>query len=179
MKQIGKITENFLKVIPRLAQSETLNVVSMKSEIMMKHYPTKIDFASNFNLDNCLEKYSDLKTIEQALKSGKIKLIELTSCYEEKTILFWIQAWLVSLSVYMNFSINESQAKNTAIFILEDCYMLNLAEFTLLFKKIIRGNYGVFYSKFNGQIIISACKQYIQQRGMILSKMSEEERISL
>lgn len=146
---------------------------------MLKHYPTEIEFASAFNLDCCLEKYSDIKTIEQALKSGKIKLIELVSSYSEQSILLWIQAWLVSLSGYMNFSINESQAKNTSMFILEDCYMLNLSEFTLMFKKIIRGNYGIFYSQFNGQVIVSACKQYRQQRGDIISKMTEEERREL
>lgn len=145
----------------------------------MKIYPTSIEFAKAMNLDTCMEKYIDVKTIEQALISNKIKLKELASIYTEKAIIAWIQAWLVNIASYMNFPITEQQAKTTAIFILEDCYMLNIVEFTLLFRKINRGNYGEFYGKFNGQIIISACKQYRQQRGGILSKMSDDERNNL
>lgn len=128
------------------------------------------------NLDTCMERYMDIKTIDQALRSNKIKLRELAAIYTEKAIAAWIQAWLVNLASYMNFPITAQQAKTTAMFILEDCYMLNIVEFTLLFKKINRGNYGEFYGKFNGQIIISACKQYRSQRGKVLVSLSEEEQ---
>jgi len=123
-----------------------------------------------------MEKYINIKTFEDALKSKKIKLRELSLAYGEQIIIGWIQAWLINLSGYMNFSITEQQAKTTAIFILEDCYMFNLAEFTLLFRKINRGNYGQFYGQFNGQIIMAACKEYRNQRGKVLSGLSEEEQ---
>lgn len=127
-------------------------------------------------MDNCIQKYIEFKTVEDALKSEKIKLRELTSIYSEKAIVLWIQAWLVSLASYMNFSITEQQAKTTSIFILEDCYMFNIVEFTLLFKKLSRGSFGEFYGKFNGQIIVLACKQYREQRGKILNSMTYDEQ---
>lgn len=143
---------------------------------MLKHFKTSIEFANAFNLDSCMEKYVEFKTVEDALKSSKIKLRELAVIYNEKSIVAWIQAWLVNLAGYMNFSITEQQAKTTAMFILEDCYMFNIVEFTLLFKKLSRGSFGEFYGKFNGQIIISACKQYREQRGKILSGLTESEQ---
>ena len=146
---------------------------------MLKHYPAAIEFVNTFNLDYCMEKYINIKTIEDALKSGKVKIRELTPIYTEKAIVSWIQAWLINLSSYMNFSITEQQAKTTAMFILEDCYMFNLAEFTLLFRKINRGNYGQFYGQFNGQIIMAACKEYRNQRGKILSGLTEQEQNEL
>ena len=105
-----------------------------------------------------------------ALFSGKIKICELSLCYGEQLIITWLRAWLVTLSNYMDFEINESQSKKTAIFILEECYMLNLAELSLLFKRIMKGHYGYFFNKFNGQIIIQACRDYRKERGLILSK---------
>lgn len=146
---------------------------------MLTHIPTGIEFGKQFNLDYCMQKYFEVKTIEDALRSKKIKLRELSVAYGEEIITGWIQAWLINLSSYMNFSISTQQAKQTAMFILEDCYMLNIVEFTLLFRKITRGNYGEFYGKFNGQIIISACKQYRSQRGTVLVSLSESEQKEL
>ena len=146
---------------------------------MLSHIPTGNDFGKRFNLDYCMEKYFEVKTIEEALMHKKIKLRELSVCYGEEIMIGWIQAWLINLAGYMNFPITTQQAKTTAMFILEDCYMLNIVEFTLLFRKINRGNYGEFYGKFNGQIIMSACKQYRSQRGKALSALTEEEQKSL
>lgn len=146
---------------------------------MLLQVPTGIEFGKKFNLDFCMEKYISVKTVEDALMGKKIKLRELSVAYGEEIIIGWIQAWLINLSRYMNFSITTQQAKTTAMFILEDCYMLNIVEFTLLFRKITRGNYGEFFGKFNGQIIMSACKQYRNQRGKILVALSEDEQKSL
>ena len=143
---------------------------------MLQTFPTGIDFGKKFNLDFCMEHYINIKTIDDALMARKIKLRELSVCYGEKLIMGWIHAWLINLSSYMNFSITEQQARTTSMFILEDCYMLNIAEFTLLFRKITRGNYGQFYGQFNGQIIMNACREYRNQRGKILSLKTEDEQ---
>lgn len=126
-----------------------------------------------------MEKYVSYKTIEDALLSKKIKLRVLSVAYGEQVILAWIQAWLINLSSYMNFSITEQQSKTTAMFILEDCYMLNIVEFTLLFRKLGRGYYGEFYGKFNGQIIMNACREYRNNRGKVLSQKTASEQAKL
>jgi hypothetical protein len=105
-----------------------------------------------------------------------VKLSELCKAYNDKSITAWIQAWLINLAKYMDFSVTPEQVKSTAIAILEECYMLNLAEFTLLFRRILKGYYGIFYGKFNGQMIIGACISFRQERGKILAKMSTEEQ---
>jgi hypothetical protein len=137
---------------------------------MIEHFRTGRDFSSQFNLDFCLEQYSGYRTPGAALQSGKIKIRELVDCYGDRLIIAWLKAWLVNLSHYMDFDINTSQGHKTAMFILEECYMLNLAEISLLFKKIMKGNYGEFYNKFNGQIILRACREYRKERGRILSR---------
>jgi hypothetical protein len=137
---------------------------------ILKYFDTGKKFTEQFNLDYCLQKYLQYKTVADALYSGKIKISELSVSYGEELIITWLRAWLVTLSNYMDFEINESQSKKTAMFILEECYMLNLAELSLLFKRIMKGHYGHFFNKFNGQIIMHACREYRKERGLILSR---------
>ena len=75
----------------------------------------------------------------------------------------------------MGFDVSDQQAKETAIYMLEDCRSFNLSEMTLLFKQIKKGKYGQFYGRFNGQIILQAVKEYRKDRGLILLKMSSSE----
>jgi len=103
-----------------------------------------------------------------------IKIRELAACFDDETIQLWLEAWLVNLSQHMDFEINESQAKETAIALVEDLYMLNLAEITLLFRKIRKGYYGRFYGKFDMQTILTAARQYRIERGKILAGLSTE-----
>jgi hypothetical protein len=145
--------------------------LSSAGEAMIKAYPDGKKFIVQFNMDYCIDRYSYYKSALDALKSGKIQLLELSKCYGESLIIYWLQAWLITLAGYMNFEINESQSKKTAMFILEECYMLNLAEISLLFKKLMKGYYGQFFNKFNGQIIIRACREYRQERGKQLAKL--------
>lgn len=164
-------------MIPRNAQlSESQTVLSKRATSIITYFPTGKEFAISLNIDSCALKYAEIKTTVDALKSQKIKLFELTQAYGEQNILYWIESWLVGLSLYMDFEINEQQSKTTAMFILEDCYMFNIPELTLLFNRIKKGHYGNFYGKFNGQIIMDSCVAYRNERGLILSKLPESEQ---
>jgi hypothetical protein len=100
----------------------------------------------------------------------------LSQAYSERAVVAWIQTWLISLSMYMNFDISEQQVVTTATLILEECYMFNIVEFNLLFRKMKKGEYGIFYGKFNGQTIIKGCIKFRKERGIILSKMTASDQ---
>jgi len=148
----------------------------VKLDSVLALYPTVESFAIEMNLDSSLKKYIEYKSAESALKSRKIKIRELSAIYGESKISGWISLWLISLAKYMNFEISNEQSEITGIDILSDMYMLNIAEFTLLFSRIKKGHYGIFYGKFNMQTILIACKNYRSERGLIISKMSEAEQ---
>ena len=105
-----------------------------------------------------------IKTNIQGYQKKVVKLRELVECYGEKNICNWIAAWLVSLSSKMDFSIAPDQASLTSKLILEELYMINISEFSLFFKKLLKGQYGIFYGKFNMQTIILACKEFRKER---------------
>jgi len=79
----------------------------------------------------------------------------------------------------MGFEITDQQARETAQYIFEEVGMLNIAEITLLFKRIKKGKYGDFYGRFNGQLILKACREYRKERGNILTKMSTDKQLKL
>lgn len=143
---------------------------------MLSAFPAPIKFLEQFNLDFCAEKYSEYKTLEEALCSEKIKIRLLAKIYGDETVVTWMQSWLINISKYMDFTISDDQARKTAMFLAEELYMLNLAEITLFFKKLLKGVYGEFFGKFNGQIIMSGAMRYRQERGRIVSNMSTEQQ---
>lgn len=136
-------------------------------------------FSIEMNIDNCLIRYAEYNTEVIALKSGMIKIRELAELYTEESIIDWIGTWLLSVSAQMDFDITEQQVTTTAIFLLEEIYMLNLSEFSLFFKKLRQGKYGIFYGKFNMQTIVLAAMQYRKKRGAEISKMSTDEQQKL
>jgi len=169
-----------LKVIPRNAQlSKSKTDLNKRSEAVLNRFETAKDFAVQFNMDYCANKYIAIKTNYEGLMSNTVKLRELSDCYGDKNISNWIASWLVVLSSKMDFQISPEQAGTTSVLILEELYMINISEFSLFFKRLLKGDYGIFYGKFNIQTILMACKEFRMQRGFVLSKLSEEDQLKL
>lgn len=159
-----------------MEQSETLPAINQSA---LKLYPDARLFAEGNNLDVCLERYAQYKSIKDALMARKIKIRELAATYGERPIAGWLSTWIIYLASIMDFEISEQQRRTTANMLIEELYMLNMAEITLFFKKLQKGDYGTFYNKFNVQTILIAAKQYRQQRGVILSKLPEKTQNTL
>jgi hypothetical protein len=147
--------------------------------VVLKTYPNIELFAQDFNLDSCDERYIGIKTHLDGMESKTIKLRELSDCYGDENISNWIAAWLISISSYMNFEISTQQVRTTSLIILEELYMINIAEFTLFFKQLRKGKFGIFYGKFNGQTILMACKEFRLNRGNVLSGLPSDYQIQL
>lgn len=164
-----------MEAIPQGGQLKQLKTdLPKNSKAVLKRFKTAKDFAKEFNLDNCMERYCCVKTHSDGLLSNKVKLNELSACYGEENICNWIAAWLITVSLYMNFEISTQQVKITSILILEEMYMINIAEFSFFFRKLIKGAYRPFYGKFNGQTIIQACKEFRHERGRVFSQMPSD-----
>jgi len=177
MKKLGEITPEALRVIPRGKQSNISKItLSKRSEIVLSQFSEAKQFATEFNLDSSLSRYIAVKSNIDGIKTNTIKLRELSDCYGDENITNWISAWLVSLSSKMDFQISTEQVTSTSLLILEELYMINISEFTLFFKRLLKGDYGIFYGKFNMQTIVVACKQFRMQRGKVFLNMSTEEQ---
>lgn len=129
-----------------------------------------------FNPDYCAERYMKYNTELSALQSGIIKLSEVKLAYDFETAIDYISAWLLNVSLYVRLEIDLNLLKNISRELYKEIFMLNLAEFTLFFSKLKRGYYGNLYGRFDGMTICNAAIEYRQKRGLILSRMAEEEQ---
>ena len=131
------------------------------------------------NYLTCLTRYNDKLTVKNALYSNKVKLSELKTIYSVQTPILFIESWLLQLNLYANVEhkLNGDQVKETAIYMYDEIYMLNMAEFTLLFKLIKNGHYGPFYNKVDATQLLIACRSYRSERAKHLIEMETNIQI--
>jgi len=141
------------------------------------HFKDAKSFMTEFNLDATIVRYIGHKTQLDAIHANTIKLREIAGAYSEKNTLLWIELWLASFCKFMDFEITDTASQATAMYLLEELYMVNLTEFSLFFKWLQKGKYGSFFGKFDGQKIIQAARQFRIDRGREISKMKTDEQI--
>lgn len=128
------------------------------------------------NPDFCTKRYSEQNTELKALRAGVIKLSEINQAYTPGTSEDLIQAWLLSLSMYVRIEVDKKLIQEISIELYKEIYMLNMAELTLFFSKLRRGIYGPLYGRFDGMMICIAAREYRQTRGTELAKLTSEEQ---
>ena len=164
---------------PQKQSKALLPKLSKRKSEMLVICPNVKLLITKLNFDSCLERYFRYSNAEESLMSGKLRLREIAAIYEPSAPILLIRAWLINLASFMGFEITDQQAKETGRYIYEEVGMLNIAELTLLFKRIKKGQYGEFYGRFNGQIILRACREYRKERGKILVALSTDEQLKL
>jgi len=140
---------------------------------------TPDSFLLTFNPDFCAERYENFNTSELALCSGMIKLSELQIAFEADTPIDLIRAWLINASMYVRLEIDSQLIKEISRELYKEIFMLNMAEFTLFFSRLKRGYYGNLYGRFDGMMLCSAAREFRSQRGLILSKLTEQEQLKI
>lgn len=128
------------------------------------------------NHANCLTRYSNKLTISDAYKSDLIKLSDLRDIYSLMTPFYFIESWLLQLNIFINTEnkLSGEQIKELANYMYDEIYMLNMAELTLLFKRIKNGHYGVYYNRIDATQIVSWCRQYRLERSKCIIPIIDE-----
>lgn len=118
------------------------------------------------------ERYSQIKTVDDAYDESKIKLNELAIIYTPSTPLFMIENWLNGLLIYLNFENQREdyQMHQLAKYIYDELHFLNLPEITLFFRKVKKGKYGAFYGRIDPVEMIRWARDFRQDRGNYIAK---------
>jgi hypothetical protein len=153
--------------------------LSYRASELLKLCQEPIEFINLFNYDFCRNRYLEYNTVKKALTSNIIKLSEISSAYSKETIILFLQAWLVNLSVYSGMDADEFLLKDISNELYSEIFMFNLSELTLLFSGIKKGSYGEFYGRFDGMKILIAARGYRAKRGIIFSNLTSEEQKQL
>ena len=98
-----------------------------------------------------------LVNIKDAINSDSKSLGKLQREHSREFTESIIQNWLIYLNRTLNLknAMGTEQIKLASTLICEEFYMLKMADLTLLFKRIISGQYGEFYERLSIDKVIT------------------------
>ena len=111
-------------------------------------------------------KSSKLVSVSDAMNS---KSQSLGKIQREQSVEFSegiIKMWLLYLNKILNLNkpMSDEQIKLAAVLICEEFYMLKMSDLTLLFKRIISGQYGEFYERLSIDKVLTFFRNYLEER---------------
>ncbi len=119
-----------------------------------------------YNPSNCIENSNKLKTIEDAIGSKAPSIGALQRDNGKKFTQGLVNVWLIYLNEMLNLNkpMSESQVKLCSGMILDEFYALKISDLTILFKRIISGEYGEFYERLSIDKVMSFFRKYFNER---------------
>lgn len=138
------------------------------------HFKTQAEFVLNFNHLTLEQRYSDVRTVDKAYQTKYVTLKELTIIYKEETPKMLIESWIMQLSMLLDLPISKEQISELSWLIYDDNHYLNIAEMTLLFKRIKKGYYGQFFGRIDPTELLRWCREYRNERGRYIASLPDD-----
>lgn len=91
-----------------------------------------------------------------------------------------VMGWLVYLNDILNLNkpMSEDQIEMCAITIVDEYYSLNFMDLTLIFKRIISGDYGEFYESLSIPKVLSFFKSYYEERLTLAYEINHQNHLN-
>jgi hypothetical protein len=107
-----------------------------------------------------------LVSVKDAINSNSYSLGKLQREHSREFTESVIQKWLIYLNetLSLNNDMSADQIKLSAVLICEEFYMLKMSDLTLLFKRIISGQYGEFYERLSIDKVLTFFRNYLEER---------------
>lgn len=128
-----------------------------------------------YNPKNCLKHSSKIKTIKEAINSKSPTIGTFQREKGKKFTESLVMGWLVYLNELLNLNkpMSPDQIEICATSILNEFYALKFSDLTLVFKKIISGEYGEFYESLSIPKVLTFFRTYFDERCEIAMQESE------
>lgn len=107
-----------------------------------------------------------LVSVTDAINSPSHSLGKIQREQSKKFTEGLVLVWLMYLNEILNLNkpMSEEQMKLAAVLICEEFYMLKMSDLTLLFKRIISGQYGEFYERLSINKVLTFFRNYLEER---------------
>ena len=121
---------------------------------------------SRYNPSNCMAHAGKLVSVTDAINSPSHSLGKIQREQSKKFTEGLVLVWLMYLNEILNLNkpMSEEQMKLAAVLICEEFYMLKMSDLTLLFKRIISGQYGEFYERISINKVLTFFRNYLEER---------------
>lgn len=116
-------------------------------------------------------------TIEKAMNAPAPTLGSFNRAKGKQFTEGLVMGWLAYLNSMLNLNkpMTDDQIELCAINVTEEFYSLKISDLTLLFKKIISGQYGEFYESISPAKVLTFFRQYFEER----CDLAEEQSLRL
>ncbi len=127
---------------------------------------SKKNLLEKYSPKNCMLHAGKVKTIEEAINSKAPSIGKFQNQQGKQFTEGLITFWLLYLNKILNLNkpMSEDQIKLCSSMIVEEFYMLKISDLTLLFKKIISGQYGEFYERLSIDKVLTFFREYLDER---------------
>ena len=107
-----------------------------------------------------------LVSVTDAINSPSHSLGKIQREQSKKFTEGLVLVWLMYLNEILNLNkpMSEEQMKLASVLICEEFYMLKMSDLTLLFKRIISGQYGDFYERISINKVLTFFRNYLEER---------------
>ena len=118
-----------------------------------------------------------LVSVTDAINSPSHSLGKIQREQSKKFTEGLVLVWLMYLNEILNLNkpMSEEQMKLASVLICEEFYMLKMSDLTLLFKRIISGQYGEFYERISINKVLTFFRNYLEERFEIAIDQSSRD----
>ena len=115
---------------------------------------------------NCLANLNKVATVDDAMNTSTPSIAFLQRAKGKEFSEGLITFWLIYLNNILNLNkpMSEDQITLCAKMIVEEYYMLKISDLTLIFKRIISGQYGEFYERLSIDKVMTFFRTYLDER---------------
>ena len=137
----------------------------------------KKNLLEKYSPKNCMLHSGKVKTIEEAINSKAPSIGKFQNQQGKQFTEGLITFWLLYLNKVLNLNkpMSEEQINLCSSMIVDEFYMLKISDLTLLFKKIISGQYGEFYERLSIDKVLTFFREYLEERYTLAGEASARE----
>ena len=119
---------------------------------------------------------SSLKGVSDALSRNTISLVEIKKGKGEVFLRSYISMWLIYLNEVLNLNnpLTEAQIELCTEQIMADYSFLKISELSLIFKRIVSGEFGELYERISMPKVMSIFRKYDQERTEVVVTQNQQ-----
>lgn len=138
---------------------------------------SKKDFLKECSPNKVAKLCRSVNSVPQVFTSKLPTLASVRRVYGPDFTEAYVSVWITNLVEFFQVGkkMGESQIEETATLILQDYYMLNLADINLVFSRAKKGFYGQLYDRLDGAIILTWFKSYFDERCSEAESLSQRQ----
>ena len=149
-------------------------VIKMNSAIQKS---SRKNLLKKYHPNNCMIYSGKLATIEDAVNSKAPSIASFQREQGRKFTEGLVTVWLMYLNNILNLNkpMSEEQINLCSNMVVEEFYMLKVSDLTLLFKRIVSGQYGEFYERLSIDKVLTFFREYLEERYTLAGEASQRD----